>query len=526
MSFGFKYGVPLDADFVFDLRFLPNPFWVPELRPLTGRDEPVAEFVLSQPGAAEFLDDVTRLMASVATGFVREGRRYVTLAVGCTGGKHRSVAMAEQLAQRLVSDDRRHLHRPPRPRAGVTARMPVGAPASRSPRVVALGGGHGLATSLSALKLLTDRVTAVVTVADDGGSSGRLRDEFSVLPPGDLRMALAALCDDTEWGHTWRDVLQHRFRGEGPLAGHALGNLLIVSLWDLLDDTVGGLDLVGRLLNSRGRVLPMAGVPLEIEAEIVGHDPAHPEARSVVRGQHRVASSTGRVEGVRLIPPDAGCPPETLAAVHDADWVVLRARVVVHVGHAARPRPLPAGRARDHARGQDPQPQPRGAHGRDQGLPGPGPHREHRQARPGAALRRRPRRPQLRRGRRGAARGRSTSSGPVSWSRRCRPTVAPTSTTRCVSPRPTGTSSPDPSRAVRHRIACLLHVPRRPRPRRAPAAADRPSTGSAAGLPLRVRRRASEASAEPARSGQRGIRGGRPADVDATDRVTGWLAWR
>ncbi len=199
--------------------------------------------------------------------------------------------------------------------------MPAGTPTSRSPRVVALGGGHGLATSLSALRLLTDRVTAVVTVADDGGSSGRLRDEFSVLPPGDLRMALAALCDDTEWGHTWRDVLQHRFRGEGPLAGHALGNLLIVSLWDLLDDTVGGLDLVGRLLNSRGRVLPMAGVPLEIEAEIVGHDPAHPDARSVVRGQHRVASSTGRVEGVRLIPPDADCPPETLAAVHDADWV-------------------------------------------------------------------------------------------------------------------------------------------------------------------------------------------------------------
>jgi UPF0042 nucleotide-binding protein len=103
MSFGFKYGVPLDADFVFDLRFLPNPFWVPELRPLTGRDEPVSEFVLSQPGAAEFLDDVKRLMTSVATGFVREGRRYVTLAVGCTGGKHRSVAVAEQLAPRLGS---------------------------------------------------------------------------------------------------------------------------------------------------------------------------------------------------------------------------------------------------------------------------------------------------------------------------------------------------------------------------------------------------------------------------------------
>jgi len=104
MSFGFKYGVPLDADFVHDLRFLPNPFWVPELRPLTGRDEAVAEFVLSQPGAKEFVDDVVHLMDSVVKGFIREGRRYVTLAVGCTGGKHRSVAIAEQLAERLRTD--------------------------------------------------------------------------------------------------------------------------------------------------------------------------------------------------------------------------------------------------------------------------------------------------------------------------------------------------------------------------------------------------------------------------------------
>ena len=185
-------------------------------------------------------------------------------------------------------------------------------------RVAALGGGHGLAASLSALKLVTDQVTAVVTVADDGGSSGRLRSELGVLPPGDLRMALAALCDDSEWGHTWRDVLQHRFPGEGELAGHALGNLLIVSLWDLLGDTVGGLDLVGRLLNSRGRVLPMASVPLEIEADVLG-----PAGLVTVRGQHRVATARGQVQEVRLLPADAPCPEETLAAVHEADWVVL-----------------------------------------------------------------------------------------------------------------------------------------------------------------------------------------------------------
>ncbi|WP_460936870.1 RNase adapter RapZ [Phycicoccus ginsengisoli] len=105
MSFGFKYGVPLDADFVFDMRFLPNPFWIPELRPFTGQDPQVAEYVMRQPGAEEFLDRVVDLMEPVKAGYLREGRRYVTLAVGCTGGKHRSVATAEALRRRLGSPE-------------------------------------------------------------------------------------------------------------------------------------------------------------------------------------------------------------------------------------------------------------------------------------------------------------------------------------------------------------------------------------------------------------------------------------
>ena len=105
LSFGFKYGVPLDADFVFDMRFLPNPYWVPELRAHTGRETQVSEYVLSQPGATEFIESVDVLLAPVIAGYLRENRRYVTLAVGCTGGKHRSVAMAEALATRLASSD-------------------------------------------------------------------------------------------------------------------------------------------------------------------------------------------------------------------------------------------------------------------------------------------------------------------------------------------------------------------------------------------------------------------------------------
>lgn len=165
---------------------------------------------------------------------------------------------------------------------------------------------------------MSDALTAVVTVADDGGSSGRLREELDVLPPGDLRMALSALCDDSDWGRTWRDVLQHRFHTTGSLDQHAVGNLLIAALWEILGDPVEGLDWVGRLLGARGRVLPMASVPLAIEADV--------EVDGVVRtvrGQSAVAVAPGRVLAVRLLPGDAAACPEAVAAIEAADWVVL-----------------------------------------------------------------------------------------------------------------------------------------------------------------------------------------------------------
>lgn len=100
-SFGFKYGIPVDSDFVADMRFLPNPHWVPELRASTGKDKEVADYVMAQPGAAEFLDAYVPVLERVAEGYLREGKRFMTVAVGCTGGKHRSVAMAEEITRRL-----------------------------------------------------------------------------------------------------------------------------------------------------------------------------------------------------------------------------------------------------------------------------------------------------------------------------------------------------------------------------------------------------------------------------------------
>jgi RNase adapter protein RapZ len=102
VSFGFKYGLPVDADLVADCRFLPNPHWIAELAPLTGKDEPARDYILSQPGAKEFLHHYAELLRVVLPGYEREGKRFVTLAVGCTGGKHRSVAIADELAARIA----------------------------------------------------------------------------------------------------------------------------------------------------------------------------------------------------------------------------------------------------------------------------------------------------------------------------------------------------------------------------------------------------------------------------------------
>jgi uncharacterized cofD-like protein len=220
-------------------------------------------------------------------------------------------------------------------RAGEGARERAVVPAVRplNPKVAALGGGHGLFASLSALRRVTRQLTAIVTVADDGGSSGRLRRDFGVLPPGDLRMALAALCGDDAWGTTWSKVVQHRFPSGGGLGGHTVGNVLIVALWELLGDTVQGLDWVGRLLGAHGRVLPMASVPLDLAAEVEGAalpeggspeaGPARPREITIVRGQAACASTTGRVRSVSLIPADPPACPEAVGAINGADWVVL-----------------------------------------------------------------------------------------------------------------------------------------------------------------------------------------------------------
>ena len=178
------------------------------------------------------------------------------------------------------------------------------------PAVVALGGGHGLAAALAAVRRYAGHVTAVVSVADDGGSSGRLRRELGLPPPGDLRKCLVALAEP---GSVWSAAFEHRFSG-GHLDGHALGNLIIAGLAEELGDFAAAVDEAGRLLGVRGRVVPATAEPVVLKADVDGEP---------VEGQVAVAQSSGRIRHVELVPGDPPAHPEAVRAIREADQVVL-----------------------------------------------------------------------------------------------------------------------------------------------------------------------------------------------------------
>jgi uncharacterized cofD-like protein len=177
-------------------------------------------------------------------------------------------------------------------------------------RAVALGGGHGLAVTLSALRLLGLAPTAVVTVADDGGSSGRLRRDLGLLPPGDLRKAMLALADPAS---EVRELFAYRFE-RGDLAGHNLGNLALAALTDLKGGFLEALEAASRWLGVQGRVLPATLVPVRLCGRVDGRR---------VEGQVAIMTASGRVESVWLEPPQPAAVPAAVAAVREADLVLL-----------------------------------------------------------------------------------------------------------------------------------------------------------------------------------------------------------
>jgi uncharacterized cofD-like protein len=190
----------------------------------------------------------------------------------------------------------------------------LGGPSPDGPAVVALGGGHGLAMALTAARRYAGSVTAVVSVADDGGSSGRLRQVHGVPAPGDLRKCLVALAaSDT----VWREAFEHRFRG-GDLDGHALGNLMIVGLTQVLGDFGRALEEAGRLLECAGRVLPATTDPVVLTA-----DAGDGSGTGRVEGQVAVSNSMDPIRRVHIVPEDAKAHPDVPAAIEMADQVIL-----------------------------------------------------------------------------------------------------------------------------------------------------------------------------------------------------------
>jgi uncharacterized cofD-like protein len=191
----------------------------------------------------------------------------------------------------------------------VTADVP-----RRRPRVVALGGGRGLSSALAALRALPVDLGAVVTVADDGASSGKLRAELGVLPPGDFRKALVALASDDAVGRRAATLFEHRFSSGGPLSGHAVGNLVLAGLFESAGSPLVALEQAIAMVGGHATVLPMAERPLDLVGTVGG---------ATVRGQAALVHTPGRIEELWVEPVGASACPRAVEAVRAADVVVL-----------------------------------------------------------------------------------------------------------------------------------------------------------------------------------------------------------
>jgi uncharacterized cofD-like protein len=181
---------------------------------------------------------------------------------------------------------------------------------SSGPKVVAIGGGHGLATTLLAARRYASQITAVVSVADDGGSSGRLREIAGIPAPGDIRRCLVAMASP---GSVWARAFEYRFPS-GDLEGHALGNLLIAGLANVTGDFGQALEMASSLLGAVGRVLPATSVPVVLKADVAGRE---------VVGQVNVSATSGAISSVSIVPPDAPAPDSVIQAIAEADQVVI-----------------------------------------------------------------------------------------------------------------------------------------------------------------------------------------------------------
>ncbi len=197
--------------------------------------------------------------------------------------------------------------------------MPMPAHPDREVRVVAIGGGTGLPVLIRGLKRLTSRITAIVTVADDGGSSGQLQKSTGILPPGDFRNNIAALSESEE---IFQLLLQYRFGQKEGLEGHALGNLLITAMAAIFGNFESGIANTSRILAVKGQVLPSTLESVTLCAEAVGHDTAQVPFYTLLRGESTIGVAPERILRVMLDPPNARAFPRAIQAILQADLIV------------------------------------------------------------------------------------------------------------------------------------------------------------------------------------------------------------
>ena len=324
VSFGFKHGVPLDVDNVFDVRFLPNPHWIEELRPLTGPGRAGPQLRAVPAGGREFLARIDDLLGFLLPAYVKEGKAYLTVAVGCTGGRHRSVSLAEELAARIRSRGydpavyHRDLTRSIAPsREPATGTDPPGPPPpDRSTRARPLRGGprrrprpgHHPAGRAAATPAGSPPSSRWPTTA--ARAAGCARSPASPRPA----TCAAAWSPWPTPESPWAEAFEYRFPS-GDLEGHALGNLIIAGLANVTGDFGRALDLAAGLLGGA-------------RAGPAGHRRCRSCSRPTWPAPRWWARSTcpsrpGPISSVSIVPPDAPAPAEVLAAVSEADQVVI-----------------------------------------------------------------------------------------------------------------------------------------------------------------------------------------------------------
>lgn len=258
ISFGYKHNNTIDGlNLLYDVRFLTNPYWDESLRFFTGQDKQVQDYIFKTKEGKEFIENLKNVISSSLNEWknTKRSEKYI-IGFGCTGGEHRSVAVAEVIynfIKNVYDVELEHLDLDKREKKGKSI---LESNENYKPKVLCFGGGSGLSTLLKGLRQFPVDITAVVTVADDGGSTGVLREQFDMPAPGDLRRVLLALSDNES---LYDELFNFRFTTDSELKNHTVGNIVIAALYGMAGNNfIDAINNLSSMLNVKGKVLPIS----------------------------------------------------------------------------------------------------------------------------------------------------------------------------------------------------------------------------------------------------------------------------